>query len=191
VVSVPSHVNDTGQGLHIDTPLGGIESEHFQRTFLTQQFRLVDKFVSSVVTCTGVAFGIFILHMRPESIHDGQGSKVLQSDRAKNWRKNLGGNEDDRFFLSLHLICEDTSDLRIGLVQRLLQNLCNHVSLKCFEVGRAGERTTRIEVRMRIRAYLHDWGNSSKFSGRRSKGSRGRFAEEVAGTQSAGEHPTF
>lgn len=79
----------TRQALNIDTPSLLLQVESLQGTSLTRQLNGVNMLVSTVVSCSWVALGVFVAHWRAESVEDGAGGYVL------------GGDEDDGFSLTL------------------------------------------------------------------------------------------
>ncbi len=68
------------QTLHIDSPPLGVEMESFERSLLTCELDGINVLVSSVVSCTWVAFGVFVRHRRSKGIEDGTGGEIFGGD---------------------------------------------------------------------------------------------------------------
>lgn len=81
----------TAQALHIDAPFLGVEVEGLESTSLAGQFDRIDMLVSTIVSGAWVAFRILVGHWRSQCIEDGARGDIF------------GGNEDNRFSLTLDL----------------------------------------------------------------------------------------
>jgi hypothetical protein len=81
-----------GQALYVDTPLLRVDVEGGESTLLAEQLDLVDVLVATVVASAGVTLRVLVGHGGAEGIEDGTRGDVL------------GGNEDDRFALTLNLV---------------------------------------------------------------------------------------
>lgn len=81
----------SGETLHVDTPLVRVEVESFESAGLAQQLDGVDVLVATVVSCAGVALGVFVGHGRAQGVEDGARGNILGSD------------EDDGLSLALDL----------------------------------------------------------------------------------------
>lgn len=101
----------TTQALNIDTPFLGVQVECLESTSLAGQLNRVDVLVSTVVSSTWVSLRVFVWHGWSQSIEDGTGGNIL------------GGNEDDRFTLTL--------DLKI---LRFLSVNCTNSELCIYEI---------------------------------------------------------
>lgn len=99
------------EALNIDTPLGGVDVEGLEGTLLAEELNLVNVLVATVVAGARETLGVLVGHGRPKSIEDGAGGDVL------------GGDQDDGLPLPLDLLGHDLGDLRVGVDQRLLEQL--------------------------------------------------------------------
>ena len=79
-----------GEGLNIDTPLVAVNVESLKSTLLAEKLDLVNVLVATIVTHTGITFGVFVGHGRAQSVVDSTRSNVLRS------------NENDRFTLAFN-----------------------------------------------------------------------------------------
>jgi hypothetical protein len=80
------------QGLHVDTPLLGVQAECLEGATLAQQLDLVDVLVAAVVARTRVTLRVLVGHGRAERIEDGAGRDILR------------GDEEDGLALALDLL---------------------------------------------------------------------------------------
>lgn len=79
----------SAQALHIDAPFVAVQAERLQSASLAGQLDGIDPLIPAVISCTGVALGVFVGHGRAEGIEDGAGGEVF------------AGDEDDGFALAL------------------------------------------------------------------------------------------
>lgn len=70
----------TGVRLDIDTPFGRVEVESLDSARSAEVLDLINEFVSTVVTVTRHALGVFVGEGTAEGFDDGEGSEVLGSD---------------------------------------------------------------------------------------------------------------
>ncbi len=68
------------QALNIDTPFLGVQMECLEGTSLTGQLNCVDMLISTVVSCSWVALGVFVGHGGSQCIEDCAGGNILGSD---------------------------------------------------------------------------------------------------------------
>ena len=68
------------QTLDIDTPFLGVQMKGLEGTSLAGQFNCVNMLISTIVSCTWVALGVFIGHGGTQCIEDGAGGNILGSD---------------------------------------------------------------------------------------------------------------
>jgi hypothetical protein len=118
----------TAQALYIDTPLLRVQSESLKGALLAEQLDRINVLVATVVSGTGVTFGVLVRHGRTERIENGAGRDIL------------GGDEEDRLALTLDLfllwqllvyigkrrtrrLYHNLSDLLVGVHQGLLHEL--------------------------------------------------------------------
>lgn len=80
------------QALDVDAPFLSVKSEGLEGTRLAEQLDRVDVLIAAVVSCTGVALGVFVGHGRTKRVKDGAGCDIL------------GSNEQDGLALALNLL---------------------------------------------------------------------------------------
>ena len=73
----------TTQALNIDTPFLGVQIEGLEGASLAGQLNCVNILISTVVSCTWIALGVFVGHGGSQCIEDCAGGNIL------------GGDEDD------------------------------------------------------------------------------------------------
>jgi hypothetical protein len=71
------------QALNIDTPFLGVQIEGLEGASLAGQLNCVNILISTVVSCTWIALGVFVGHGGSQCIEDCAGGNIL------------GGDEDD------------------------------------------------------------------------------------------------
>ena len=79
------------QALDVDAPFLGIQVEGLESASLAGQLNGINVLVSTIVSGTGVALGVFVGHGRSQCIEHGTGRDIF------------GGDENDRFPLALDL----------------------------------------------------------------------------------------
>jgi len=80
-----------GERLDVDAPLLVIEVEGLESSSLAEQFNGVNVLVTTIVTTSRVALGIFVGHGRAQSVEDSARGNIFR------------GNEEDRLPLTLNL----------------------------------------------------------------------------------------
>lgn len=72
---------DTGIGLDIDAPDGGIEAISLQGTFLTEKLKSINVFIASIISSSGETLGIFVGQYGAIGLHDGNAGKVFRGNQ--------------------------------------------------------------------------------------------------------------
>mmetsp|Transcript_11909 Transcript_11909/g.50035 ORF Transcript_11909/g.50035 Transcript_11909/m.50035 type:complete len:337 (-) Transcript_11909:50-1060(-) len=121
----------SGEGLDVDPPLLGIQTERLQRALLAQRLGLIDELVPAVVPRARVSLGVLVGHHATHGFHDGAAGEVL------------GRDELQPFPLARLLALDDVGHLRVHLREGF--------------VARLGPRDPGGEglVRVRVGRYRH------------------------------------
>ena len=99
--------------LDVDSPFFRVQSKGLQRTLLTEPFRLVDIFVSSVVSGSGISLGVFVWTVQYRTLLGietaGLDRKRTLHDTAQGIENSLGGkvlrgDEVDKVFLAFFFL---------------------------------------------------------------------------------------
>lgn len=102
-----------GFTLDVDSPFFRVQSKGLQRTLLTEPFRLVDIFVSSVVSGSGISLGVFVWTVQYRTLLGidiaGLDRKRTLHDTAQGIENSLGGkvlrgDEVDKVFLAFFFL---------------------------------------------------------------------------------------
>ena len=117
----------SGVGLNVNAPLGRIKVECLQGALSAEDLKLVDPFVSSVVTGVWKAFGVLVRQDRTISLHGGKTGEVLQttwseaSTRTKAVFRYLRRDELEPSKLPPCFFVDDVLDFGVGLCQGLVE----------------------------------------------------------------------
>ena len=101
----------TGERLHVNTPLGGVQFECLQRALLAQPLREVNIFVAAIVPRARVALAVLVAHHAAQGIKHGARGEILRR------------NQHQAVALPLLLVLNNVAQLWIRLRQRLVQRL--------------------------------------------------------------------
>jgi len=92
-------------GLHVDAPLGLVQTEGGERAVAAQVLDLVDDLVAAVVARARHALRVLVGEARAEALHHRLGGEVLRGDQL------------DAQHLALLLLDQQPVDLRVPVLQ--------------------------------------------------------------------------